>query len=132
MSLTREQFLSARDLRLVEVPVPEFGEGASIHVGPMTAVARERWETAVQKDGGDGNIRALLVIYTAVDPAGNRLFSESDLSAVRELSASAIDRIFTASIRVNRLGKEDMDELEEKSPAIQPSLSLTGSRLRWE
>jgi hypothetical protein len=41
------------------------------------------------------------------------MFADSDVAALGELPASAMDRIFEASMRINRLTKSDVDELEK-------------------
>lgn len=112
--LTREAILGCDDLPRQEVPVPEWGGSVSVRM--MTAAERERWEAFVQGETRD-RIRATLAARTVCDEAGELLFSEADVEALGAKSGPALTRIFAAALKLNRVSKEDVDELEKNSEA---------------
>jgi hypothetical protein len=51
---------------------------------------------------------------------GKRLFTDADAPVLGEKLAPALDRIFEAASKLNRLSKEDVEELEKNSESPQP------------
>jgi hypothetical protein len=116
MGFSRDEILGKRRGRVEEVKVPEWG--GTVFVREITASERDAFEaSSLDKKGGAKmvNIRARLAVLTLSDSEGKRLFGDADVAALGELPASAMDRIFEASMRVNRLSKSDVDELEKNS-----------------
>jgi hypothetical protein len=116
MGLNREEILGKRGGRVEEIKVPEWG--GTVFVREITASERDAFEaSSLDKKGGAKmvNIRARLAVLTLSDSEGKRLFGDADVAALGELPASAMDRIFEAAMRVNRLTKSDVDELEKNS-----------------
>lgn len=117
--LTREQILAANDLPTIEVDVPEWG--GTVRVSTMTAGARDKYEKLfIGRDGKASllnatNIRAALVAFTLVDADGKRVFVDGDIERLSNKSAAAVDRIFEASAKLNKVTKQDVDELEKNS-----------------
>ena len=109
--LSRDEILSKKDLKRQVVNVPEWG--GDVLVAEMTAEARDAWEQAITtRDKGKNlvNPRAKLVIATAVDENGERLFKDADIGEVAKLSAQAMDRICRVAQKVNGLLGEDLEE----------------------
>jgi hypothetical protein len=115
MSLNKEQILAnASKFRREQVEVPEWG--GTVWVREMAAEERDQWEGwMVSKTGMDKfkNLRALIVSLAVCDEAGNRLFSDAEISQVGKLPVSGIDRVFEAASKLNRLTKGDVEELEK-------------------
>lgn len=110
MILTRDQILSAQDHKIERVPVPEWG--GEVCVTTMKAGERDRWELGIQgKTIAD--IRASLLHLTLCDEKGERLFSADDIQALSEKASAPIQRLFDASVKLNRVSKEDVKELEK-------------------
>lgn len=112
MALTKEQILNAEDTKSVIVHVPEWG--GDVIVGTMTAQARDAFETSVTgKNGGTNmtNIRAKLAAATIVDENGDLLFQEKDVAKLGKKSAAALERIFSASQKLNLISEDDVDQL---------------------
>jgi len=123
--LTKEQILSAHDLKKIKVDVPEWG--GSVFIKTITAAERDRFESAIYKSKTKINIvnvRARLASLTVVDDKGARLFTPDDISALGEKSAMAMDRIFQAACKLNKMTPKDIEELEKNSSII-PGDSLT-------
>jgi len=117
--LTREQILSADDLKREEVYVPNWG--GSVFVRSLTGIDRDWLEEQSVKRNGDkfeanfNNVRARLVSLAAVDEFGKRLFTEADIEALGAKSAAALDLVFTVASRLNGLSAKDVDELAKNS-----------------
>lgn len=114
--LNRDQILEADDLTRECVEVPEWG--GEVFVATMTGEARDAWEQSlVVADGGKArasmeNIRARLVVATACDENGNRLFTEKDIPALGRKSAGALERICRVAQRLNGLTNADVEQLK--------------------
>jgi hypothetical protein len=116
--LTRDQILEADDLPREVVEVPEWG--GEVYVAAMTGADRDRFDESIQGRGGDDrvsmeNYRARLLARCLVGEDGKRLFSEQDVEALGRKSSAALGRLFSVAIRLNRLRKEDVDELVKNS-----------------
>lgn len=112
MSL-RDQILGASDLPKQEVPCPEWG--CTVYVRSMSGAERDWFEAQVTQindlpASAPRNIRALLVALTAVDADGMRIFSEADVDALGKKSAAVLDRLWRASLELNRIGSDELEQ----------------------
>lgn len=115
VTLSRDQILDADDLQRKEVTVKEWG--GSVFVRSMTGSERDAWEQSIiaGAERNLDNIRARLVVLTAVDAEGRRIFENDDADALGKKSAKALDRLFAAASRLNGLGRADIEELAGNS-----------------
>lgn len=120
--LSREAILNAHDLQTEDVAVPEWG--GTVRVRSMTGAERDAWETAqaARRDAGTANhdIRARFIALCAVDASGGHVFSETDVKALSQRSAAALDRVFTAAARLSGLlpaAVEDAAKNSESAPS---------------
>jgi hypothetical protein len=123
MSLSKDDFLAISYVKTEEVPLPEVT--SSIFVRTMSGAEREKFEEACTKDLP--NIRARLIVATACDAQGERIFSEAHLAAVTSKPAVMLIRIFDAAAKLNGLSKADVDELEKNFAAIPSDGSPSAS-----
>ena len=110
--LSKEQILKADDSKTIEVDVPEWG--GTVMIGTMSGFARDQFEAAILgKNGGANtvNIRAKLAASTLIDEQGNLLFTAKDVTALGKKSAAALDRVFEAAQKLNRISDTDVEEL---------------------
>jgi len=123
--LSKEQILKADDLPIETVEVPEWG--GSVLVRTMTGTERDAFETSLidGKERNLTNIRAKLCSKCMVDQSGERLFADSDITALGKKSASALDRVFSAAQRLNGISADDVKELEKNSGAIPADSSIS-------
>lgn len=122
MLLTRDDILaSPLSLPVERVPVPEWQPDGEVLVKTMTGAERDAFEQEVVAAGDRlDNIRARIAAHTCVDEQGKRLFSPDDIQALGRTSCVALDRVFDAARRLNKLSKQDVEELEKNS-ARDPS-----------
>src|SRR5690349_15146048 len=115
--LSKDQILSATDLPLEEVPVPEWG--GSVFVKTMSGTERDAFEEGIVEARKSGtelvNIRARLAVYVVCDKTGARLFTDDDAEALGKKSGKALDRIFSVAQRLSGIGDSDVAELEGNS-----------------
>jgi hypothetical protein len=95
-----------------EVQVPEWG--GTVFVKTMSGTERDRFETLLVENKRR-NFRGTLAALTVCDEAGKRLFAESDAQALSEHAASALERIATVAIKLNKFTDNDVRELEKNS-----------------
>ena len=110
--LNRNQILEAQDIKTEIVEVPEWGGEVTVKL--MTGTERDKFEASVLDDKGKfkkDNLRAKLVLKCVVDEQGKPLFQPADLEALGAKSSVALDRVFAAAQRINRIGEQDIEEL---------------------
>ena len=115
--LTKAQILGAADIVTEEVHVPEWD--GSVLVRGLTGAQRDEFELSLVEQHGRKqvwhreDVRAKLLVLSIVDEEGNRLFSEGDIQALSQKSASALERLFNVSRRLSGLSDTDVAELSK-------------------
>ncbi len=114
--LNKEQILSADDMGYEDVSCPEWG--GDVRIKKMTGRERDLFDASCMGNGKGkdrsinyANIRSRLVVRTAVDESGNRLFADSDAEALGEKSAVSLDLCADVAQRLNKIGVEDIEAL---------------------
>lgn len=126
--LGRDAILKASALKTEEVAVPEWADPDSgadvVLVRELRGRERDEWEAslAVQRGGkmvpDVANMRAKLVARCVVGEDGESLFTMQDVSALGELSAAPIARIFEVASRLSGLNPDDLEEMQGNSGAV--------------
>jgi hypothetical protein len=111
MPLTRDQILSADDLGLLEVQVPEWGDSVFIRV--MTVGERDAYENdwVVNKSRGVEDFRTKFLARCICDLKGNRLFKDEDIPLLSQKSAKVMSRLWQKAMEHNALSDKDVEEL---------------------
>jgi hypothetical protein len=110
----KDIILAAPDIRTRKVDVPEWN--CTLHVKNMTGTERTKFRTLsdkLEKDGKSNDADTWLVVYSASDEAGNRVFADSDFAALNNKDASILTRIAKEALIVNGLVAEAVD-IEKK------------------
>lgn len=130
-TLSRQDILGVSDRQYEVVEVPEWG--GSVRVRSLSAKERDDFELAfVTKDKKGNrefnpqNVRATLVVLTAVDDDGNPLFQRSEAEVLGQKSAAAIERVYSVAAALSGLTDRDVEELLGNSKAA-PSESSPSS-----
>lgn len=131
--LSAAEILGVADLETVTVEVPEWG--GSIIVRAMSGTQRDQYETSLMEKQDDGsykvnteNMRAKLVCFTAVDEAGNPLFTADQLTALAGKSAAVLERVFDAAQKINGLNKNAVDDAAKNSGSDPQGALPSGSQ----
>lgn len=107
--LTRDQILSAQDLKTVDVDCPEWG--GSVRVTMLTGTARDELGKAVSnKDTQPSDYPYLMVVACVVGEDGQRLFTFEDVKALAARSSVPVQRIFDAANTLNAVSKQAVEE----------------------
>jgi hypothetical protein len=136
-TLSRDEFLKKRPRRLEFVPTPELagdgGEEVGVWVRVLSPAEREGWERdTITLRGKDVEVnrqdmRARLVSLCAVGDDASTLFTAADIPALNDADGGAVERIFEVAMRVNRLRKEDIDDLGKVSDPTRNGTSPSNS-----
>lgn len=128
----REQILAAHDEHMEMVSIPEWGN-LTVYVRIMTGAERDKFEAdTVRTNGKDMklnmiNVRARLCVLCACDEKGKRIFLDADADALGDKSARGLDRIFSVAQRLNKLRKEDVEDLAKNSGSALSGASISSS-----
>lgn len=103
--LSRDQILSAQDIKADEIDIPEWG--GTVRLRQMTGRQRDEFERALSDQAKLGelgtNMRARIVAATVVDEQDNLLFTEADIATLGEKNWRALDRIASTASKLNAL-----------------------------
>lgn len=119
--LGRDEILGASDIKRELVQVPEWGEDAAVWVRSLTAKERDDYERSmiVYQNGKNkpdlSQARAKLAAAAICDENGVRLFTDADVKALGDKSASALQRVFEVAQRLSGITGEDVEELVKNS-----------------
>lgn len=114
-TLKREDILKVSDIQKQLVSVPEWG--GEVYVKGLTGAERDKFESGMIENRGKdqkvnlANIRAKLASLSICDEDGKRLFTESDVQALSQKSATALQRVFEVAQKLSGLGNDDVEEL---------------------
>jgi len=114
MILSRDAILGVADIKAEPLEVPEWG--GSVYVRMLSGRERDNFEASLRDPatGNAGNLsdfRAKFASLVIADEKGERLFSEADIDALGKKSAQALDRVLESGMKINALGKKDVDDL---------------------
>ena len=127
--LTRDDILSAKDLKHEDVDVPEWG--GTVRVRGLKGVERDEFESSIVVTNPDGTtrveskaMRARLCSLTVVGENDVRLFTADDVAALGQKSAAALERVFDVAMKLAGMSKDEVDKLgkdSEETPADDSS-----------
>ena len=124
--MNRDQILGARDLVIQDVPVPEWN--GTVKVRMLTVAERDRVSQAAEKSPAE--FRAALVVSTLLGDDGERIFADDETALVLGKSSAAVDRIFLAAARLNRIVGDAVGDAEKNSDAATSGASSSASPSR--
>ncbi len=128
--LSKQQILAAKDIETKDIEVPEWV--GSVRIRGLNGAERDEFEQSMVERRGKRyeanlrNARARLVALSVVDADGARLFSEADVNALGNKSASALNRVYEAARDLSGLTEADVDELAENFSGTNGAGSSSG------
>ena len=130
--MDKEAFFKFNDAVIEKVDVPEWGEfNKEIYVRNMSGKARDAFDIGIVNTKDDSeddskdekkkkdnysymyNLRARLAIACCCDKEGKFHFDDSDLERLGDMSSAALDPIFDVGKRLNKIGAEEINEMEK-------------------
>lgn len=124
MTLTKEQIINADDLKVIRVPVPEWG--GDVYVRTMTAAERDKLESWIvsfqngRQQFNMSNFRAKIAALVLCDESGKRLFTDSEAELLASKSAAALNRILEAALSLNAMTASEIEQLASGLKKDQP------------
>jgi len=115
--LTKEQILTADDLKSVDVEVPEWG--GSVRVRALTGADRDSIQSLfINPDGTKKDISQVMNVMklhaigkSMVDESGARLFTDDEIAALAKKSGAALDRVFAATEKLSAVAGGESDNI---------------------
>ena len=118
--LSAADIIQCDDKKLEPVDVPEWG--GTVWIRTMTASERDAFEQEFvdlrqgkTRSGTVANVRAKFAARVLCDQHGVRLFEDKDITELGRKSASALDRVFDAGMKLNGFSQRDVQELAGNS-----------------
>jgi hypothetical protein len=117
--LTKEEILARRPTLIEPVPMPEWG--GTVYVRELSAAERDAFEAQqiIAKRAVEGSelhdFRAKIIVLSACDADGNRMFDDSEIPAVSKLPVKELQRLFDAGLRVGAISESEAEAIEENS-----------------
>lgn len=114
--LTKDAILGASDIQTEDVPVPEWG--GTVRICVMSGLARDVFISGEGKpDAGFSDFQARLLVATAVDAAGERIFEPDDVERLQAKSRTVLDRLTAVAMKLNGLGPQAQEDIAKNSGA---------------
>ncbi|WP_438396483.1 hypothetical protein [Caballeronia sp. DA-9] len=117
MLLSKDQIFAAQDIQTVDVDVPEWG--GTVRVSMLSGAARDALQADFAENKETSRVEAALIAATAVDEAGSPIFAKEDIPAIRAKSTAALQRVFDAAIKLNKMGAAQTEQAVKNSDAAQ-------------
>jgi len=128
MALTLSEILGSDDLKLLKVPMPEWG--GDVYLRCMTGAEREEYETLLLSKLTDGKmsdnrgLKQKLLSLTLCDEKGKRMIeSAGDVPKLFNKAAGPLQRLFERSQVHNGLRDADVEDAAKNSNATDPAVS---------
>jgi hypothetical protein len=124
MVLSKEQILQADDLKRESVDTPEWG--GVVLLRELRGRERDAFEEGSldsKRNVSMRNMRARLVASSAIDEAGERLFTAKEATELGDKSATALNRLFEVCCRLSGITESDVDALEKNLEATPQGAS---------
>ena len=117
MAFSRDDILAVNDRPMKEVPVPVWGDGASVWLRMISAAERDRYFLMTRKgdtfEANPDNFRAKLLVFAICDEEGKRLFADDEAELLGRKCGDAINLLFGEASKINGLTRNDADEVED-------------------
>lgn len=113
MFLSKDQISQADDAKYADVAMPEWG--GDVRVRSMSVKDRVAWEKKQADGQSQTEMMVSLVLYTCVDDAGQRIFSDDDAAMLENKSPASLIKLFNAAIDLNVLNNDKLEEQAKNS-----------------
>jgi hypothetical protein len=112
--LSRAEFLAANDKGLQEYTIKTEGYGGVVYLKTMSAKEQLDIEKSSRNKNED-NLATKLIVMCVCDEQGNPLFTEADIDAINNKSASVVLELYEAIIHINMKDDRDIEDLAKNS-----------------
>ncbi len=109
--LSAASILAAKDLAEEIVAVPEWG--GDVRLVEMNAHEATEFSDKLELIKGQKDGMYLMLIYSAKDADGNRLFKNEDIDALRAKSMDVLNRLQLLALRLNKMDAKSKAALKK-------------------
>lgn len=111
MTLTAEQILSADDLGLKKIEVPEWK--GTVYLRIMSVGERDEYERMWigRRETGVENFRTQYLARVLCNEKGELIFTKDQTAALANKSGAVMGRLFDLAMKHNAMTEEDVQEL---------------------
>jgi hypothetical protein len=112
--MLKTKIFDAIDRKLRHVHVKEWD--VTLYLHSMTGAERARFKQIadkLQKEGKEADADTWLLILTACDEQGNRIFSDEDFERLNSKSATVLTHVAKEALIVNGLLPDSIDEAKK-------------------
>ena len=116
--VSRDDILSAHDLKRETVEVPEWG--GEVLLRTLSGRERDAFEASMVKTKGNKridnleNLRARLVALCMIDEQGKQLFrTTAEIAMLGDKSIAALQRVYNKCAEMNGMSDQDVEDLTE-------------------
>jgi hypothetical protein len=115
MALNKAAILSAGDVTLNKVHVPEWG--GDVFIKTISGIDRDRFEEGYSEQKMK-NFRSRFLVLTLCDDKGDRLFTDTEVDELSKKSSIVLNRLFEKAWSMNAFSNEAVDELGNDSTVV--------------
>lgn len=121
--LSAVAILAAADLAHEDVEVSEWG--GTIRIQQMSAEESSRFTDELTTLGGSRNGMYLMLIYSARDAEGNRLFTNEQIDEIKKKNINVLNRLQLVALNLNKMTPAGRDELKNVSGVAEIAATPT-------
>lgn len=122
MALNKAAILSAGDVTLNKVNVPEWG--GDVYIKTISGLDRDRFEEGYSEQKMK-NFRARFLVLTLCDEKGDRLFTDAEVDELGKKSSIVLNRLFEKAWGMNAFTNESVDALGNDSTVVPSDGSIS-------
>jgi hypothetical protein len=123
MALSKSSILSAGDVKLDKVNVPEWG--GDVYIKTISGLDRDCFEDGYNEQKMK-NFRSRFLVLTLCDEAGARLFTDAEVAELGKKSSLVLNRLFEKAWSLNAFTNEAIADLGNDS-TVDPSDASTSN-----
>lgn len=112
--LSRDSILSSNDARTESITIDEWG--GEILFRSLTGVERDKLESTAKRyqasrEAKSCRLMAEVIVMSAVDDAGEALFTNDDIDILRTKNGNALQRCFNVCSKLSGLDKDVQEDM---------------------
>lgn len=100
---TAKDILEANDIKVIEMEIPEWGEGYVLRLRSLSAGQVRRFTEMKGDNARNAMLHAF--VSSAIDENGDQIFSTKDIPALEKKSIAVLNRIQNAIMKLNGIGQ---------------------------
>jgi hypothetical protein len=126
--LSKAELFAESRPRYEDVPIGK----RALRISEMSAAGRDVFLTAASATAPLSEFQARMVVCTAIDDAGDLVFTVDDIPNLRRLPPRVLNELADTAARLNGIGQQALEDAEKNSEAAPSGDSQSDSPLPTE